>query len=80
MLTYSVLGPYEDGTCLVVYPTPGSAGMTIACPCTSEAQAWKEADRLNAEQLRREKEMRWLFELRGIPSVHPALEGLDSHV
>lgn len=76
MLTHSVLGPYEDGSFLVVYPTPGCSSVTIASECRTKEQADSEADRLNHQQLMRAKEMRWLRELRGLRGVYPELEGL----
>jgi hypothetical protein len=54
MLNHTTAGPRQDGMYLVVYPTPGCNVPTVACECSSQAAAIREADRLNAEQIDRE--------------------------
>ncbi|MDR9839432.1 hypothetical protein [Herbaspirillum huttiense] len=39
----------------VVYLTPGCGVHTVACECTTEGQAEKEAARLNQDQQNRQK-------------------------
>lgn len=68
--------PSEDGMFLVVYITPGEKSVTVVRPCRTREQADSEAERLNAEQVRREKEIRWERELRGLGGVYPNLEGV----
>ena len=77
MLNHSVIGPKADGSFLVVYPTPGCCAMTVACLCKSQHQALIEADRLNDEQIKREKKIRWERELRGLGGVYPVLDAFD---
>jgi hypothetical protein len=74
MLHHTVIGP-RNGSYLVGYQTPGGHDITIACVCNTEDQATKEADRLNAEQVKREEELRRERELRGLDGVYPALDG-----
>lgn len=78
MLIHTVVGPDEEGFFLVVYPTPGCLyGVTVAKCCRTKDQADTEADRLNVEQIYREKEVRWVRELRGLTGVYPDLEGIE---
>ncbi len=74
MLTYKVIGPYEDGSALVAYKTPGCESLTIACACLTREQAEAEAERMNQRQLYREMDIRRDRELRGQVGVYPGLE------
>lgn len=74
MLNHKAVGPYEDGSYLVVYQTPGCTSMTVARDCRTEAQALGEAERLNAQQLMQEMAIRRDRELRGMGGVYPDLE------
>jgi hypothetical protein len=74
MLTHSVIGPYEDGMHLVVYPTPGCSAFTVARVCRSEGQAEAEAERLNLDQIQQEEEIRRERELRGLHGFYPDLQ------
>jgi hypothetical protein len=76
MLTHKAIGPYEDGSYLVVYPTPGCGSLTVACDCRTESQATREVERLNKLQLHREQNIRRDRELRGLGGVyHGGLDG-----
>ena len=73
MLEHKAIGPYEDGSYLVVYPTPGCASLTVACDCRTANQAADEVDRLNKLQLLREQDIRRGRELRGLGGVYHGL-------
>lgn len=75
MLTHKPIGPYEDGSYLVVYPTPGCCSLTVACDCRTESQAADEVDRLNKLQRRQERDMRRERELCGLDGVYRGLNG-----
>jgi hypothetical protein len=70
MLTHKAVGPYEDGSYLVVYPTPGCSSLTVACVCRTDEQAEGEVRRLNQLQLRREQNIRRDRELRGLGGTY----------
>lgn len=55
ILRHSVLGPYEDGSFLVVYACDHTRELTPVCECSSRESAEKEASRLDAEQLLKEE-------------------------
>lgn len=76
MLKHQVIVPYEDGSFLVAYKTPGCDVMTPVCECRTQEQADDEVKRLDDEQVEREKMIRLDRELRGIGGVYPALEVL----
>lgn len=76
MLTHTAIGPYEDGTYLVGYPTPGyGAVLTPVVECRSEAQAKAAIEALDREQIAREMRLRHDRELRGLDGHYPDLEG-----
>lgn len=66
MLTYRSIGPYEDGSYLVVYPMPGCSILTAACDCRTKAQADGEAERLNVVQMARERAIKIEHALCGL--------------
>jgi hypothetical protein len=74
MLEHKVIGPYEDGSYLVAYQTPGCASLTVVCGCRTKDQAANEVERLNKLQLQREWNIRRFRELRGLGGVYPALD------
>lgn len=55
MLNYKSIGPTAVSEHLVVYQTPGCQVPTVACVCRTAGQAACEAERLNLEQINREK-------------------------
>lgn len=73
MLEHKAIGPYEDGSYLVVYPTPGCSSLTVACNCRTAAQAGDEVARLNKLQIRREQDIRRFRELCGLGGVYHGL-------
>jgi hypothetical protein len=74
MLTHIVTGPNNDGLYHVGYRTPGCEALTVMAVCVTEDQANAEADRLNKQQVNKEKEVRYVRELRGLTGVYPELE------
>lgn len=74
MLKHSVVGPYQGGSYLVVYPVPGCGVMAPVCECRTAEQALSEAERMDNAQVLRETAVRWERELRGLGGVYPALE------
>jgi hypothetical protein len=50
MLIHTSTGATASGQFLVIYQTPGCSVPTVACICTTQAQADDEAVRLNNEQ------------------------------
>jgi len=55
MLNHVVIG--KPGAYMVAYQTPGCKVMTPVCECMTKWQANREAKRLNARQVEREKEL-----------------------
>lgn len=74
MLTPQAMGPTPDGRFLVIYQTPGCCVPTVACDCSTQAQADSEADRLNKLQVRREEDIRRDRDLCGMGGVYHGLE------
>lgn len=75
MLTYTIEGPTPTGRYLVVYKTPGRAGMTVAADCATIDGAREEAARLNRAQVQKEKGIRDERALCGIRGTHASLKG-----
>lgn len=69
MLTHEVLGPTTSGNYLVVYETPGCQVPTVTCICKTLCQASTEMDRLNAQQIEREKEIQSERDLCGLNRI-----------
>ena len=74
MLNYTVITRRKENGYFVAYNTPGCCSMTISCECSTEQQAQFEADRLNAEQARREEAIKRERELRGMRRIGSNLE------
>jgi hypothetical protein len=66
MLTHQATGPTASGQYLVTYETPGCDVHTVACICTTQAQAITEASRLNLAQAEAEKALQREHELCGL--------------
>jgi hypothetical protein len=65
LLEHSVLGPFGDGTFLVVYACAHTRELTSVMETSSRKTAEREAIRLNAEQLAREQMIQMDRRLRG---------------
>lgn len=76
MLTHTTMPAGCGGNHLVVYQTPGCTTPTVACICRTPAQAIVEADRLNVEQLEREKAVQLERELCGLRRIQRDLAGV----
>lgn len=79
MLAHRSIGPTVTGRFLVVYDTPGCCVPTVACDCSSHAQANDEITRLNTQQALREKALRNDRELRGLRGLRGVYHGLENH-
>lgn len=71
MLKHQVIGPREDGTYVVGYPTPGCGVMTTVCECQTKALAEKARDDLNKEQVDHDAEIIRDQQLRGLRIFRP---------
>jgi hypothetical protein len=66
ILRHFVSGPFEDGTYMVLYSCDHTAEFTVAGDgFLNRESAEREAERLNAEQLAREKAIQAERQLRG---------------
>lgn len=75
ILLHSVIGPYEDGSYLVVYACDHTNELTAVCECSSLESAEKEAARMNAEQVRKEDAIQRERELCGLRRMSDDLWG-----
>lgn len=66
MLTHFPIGPTEDQTYMVGYMTPGTKVATIVYEHMNERTAIEEADRLNAQQVAKERALQRERELCGL--------------
>lgn len=69
MLKHQAIGPYEDGSYVVGYPTPGCDVITAVCTCRTEKQAAGEVLRLDQQQYDREEALQVDRALRGFRRV-----------
>lgn len=77
MLTYHAIGPDDKGRFLTVYNTPGCDVPTVACVCNAMHLAEREAQRLNAEQLARERQIKHERDACGLTGTCLWLESVD---